>query len=143
MNEKQRNDVVLIIGVLILVAGLSSLASNLGVVPPVLVDAWARLRALTGPLSLVLVGVLVVLFATRGVSMPSLPPRGTKLYRSASDRWLSGVCGGIAAYLRVDPLVVRAVFVLLTLLTGLWSGIVTYLVLALVVIPAEPGVAHA
>jgi phage shock protein C len=35
-----------------------------------------------------------------------------RLYRSSSDRMVSGVLGGIAAYLNVDSAVVRLLFVL-------------------------------
>lgn len=30
-----------------------------------------------------------------------------KLYRSNTDRYLAGVCGGIAKYFGVDPVIVR------------------------------------
>lgn len=39
---------------------------------------------------------------------------GKRLYRSNSNAWMFGVCGGIAENLHINPLVVRAVFVLLS-----------------------------
>ena len=36
-----------------------------------------------------------------------------RLYRSRSNRWLAGVCGGIAEYFNIDPLVIRLLFLLL------------------------------
>lgn len=58
-----------------------------------------------------------------------------RLYRSRSDRWLFGVCGGIADYFSVDPILVRVLFVIFTLIFG--SGILLYLILWLI-IPQEP-----
>lgn len=57
-----------------------------------------------------------------------------QLFRSRDKRILGGVCGGIADYLDVDPLLVRALWVLVTLLGG--SGFVAYVVLWLL-IPEE------
>lgn len=50
-----------------------------------------------------------------------------RLYRSRSDALLGGVCGGIADHLGVDPTVVRVVFAVLALVTGV--GILIYLLL--------------
>lgn len=58
----------------------------------------------------------------------------SRLMRSESDRMLAGVCGGIAAYLGVDPVLVRLGFVVLLLASGV--GLPIYLVLWLVM-PAE------
>lgn len=54
----------------------------------------------------------------------------SRLMRSESDRMLAGVCGGIAAYLGVDPVLVRLGFVVLLLASGV--GLPIYLVLWLV-----------
>lgn len=39
---------------------------------------------------------------------------GERFYRSSSDAWLFGVAGGIAQRLNINPLIVRAAFVLLS-----------------------------
>ena len=52
------------------------------------------------------------------------PPR--KLYRSTRDKWLGGVCGGIAEYYNKDPLMVRLLWILLTVVSA-GVGIVGYL----------------
>ena len=62
-------------------------------------------------------------------------PASRHLYRSRRDRMVSGVCGGLAEYFGVDPIIVRLAFVLITLAGG--SGILAYFVLAIVV-PEEP-----
>ena len=63
-------------------------------------------------------------------------PRSKKLYRSRTNRWLFGVCGGIAEFFGIDPTVVRLVFVVGALL-GFGSFILIYLVMFFVV-PEEP-----
>ena len=62
-------------------------------------------------------------------------PSDRKLYRSRSDRAIAGICGGLADYLRVDPLVIRLLTLFLILFGGL--SIWIYIILWLVV-PEEP-----
>ena len=56
--------------------------------------------------------------------------------RRSHDKWLGGVCSGIADRLGVDPVIVRAVTVLLVLLGGV--GVSAYLV-AWLLLPDEGG----
>ncbi|HET7735208.1 MAG TPA: PspC domain-containing protein [Nocardioidaceae bacterium] len=58
-----------------------------------------------------------------------------RLVRSADDRWLGGVCGGLARYLGVDSNLVRLLVVVGTIL-GLGSLIVAYVV-AWILMPKE------
>jgi len=60
-----------------------------------------------------------------------------KLYRSRSDRRIAGVCGGLAAYLKIDPTLVRLLFVLGLLFVG--GTLLAYIIL-MIVIPEEPAV---
>ena len=48
---------------------------------------------------------------------------------------LFGICGGLGTYFDLDPTLVRLLFVLLTLATGI--GLIVYLVLA-IIMPQEP-----
>lgn len=59
-----------------------------------------------------------------------------KLYRSKTDKMISGVCGGLAQYFGVDTTLVRLVFALLVFF-GVGSGVLLYIILAIVV-PLEP-----
>jgi phage shock protein PspC (stress-responsive transcriptional regulator) len=59
-----------------------------------------------------------------------------RLMRSRNDRVLSGVAGGIAHYLDVDPLVIRVTFILLALFVS-GSGLLLYLIL-LFLMPKAP-----
>ena len=62
----------------------------------------------------------------------------TRLMRSETDRMIAGVCGGVAAYLGVDPVLVRLAFVILLLASGI--GLAIYVILW-VVMPT-PARAH-
>ncbi|MBR3731175.1 MAG: PspC domain-containing protein [Spirochaetales bacterium] len=56
-----------------------------------------------------------------------------KLCRSSTDKKLFGVCGGLAEYFGMDSTVMRVIWVLVTLLTGIGlSLIIVYLVMGLV-----------
>ncbi len=61
------------------------------------------------------------------------PPR--RLYRSKVNRMISGICGGLGEYLNVDPVVIRIIFILLTLFGG--GGLLLYLI-GIFVIPENP-----
>ena len=52
-----------------------------------------------------------------------------KLTRSADDRMLAGVAGGLAEYLDIDPVLIRILFVIIALLGGGFIGILIYVVL--------------
>jgi len=58
-----------------------------------------------------------------------------RLYRSRTDRKIAGICGGLAKYFDIDPVIVRLAWVLLFFLGG--SGIFLYII-AWIVIPLEP-----
>ena len=59
-----------------------------------------------------------------------------RLYRSQADRMLTGVAGGMAEYLRIDPVIVRLLWVLAVVLTS-GLGLLVYLALA-VITPSLP-----
>lgn len=56
-----------------------------------------------------------------------------RLYRSRNEKILGGVCGGLGEYFEVDPVVIRLIWVVLTLLT-MFIGIIVYLI-AWIIIP--------
>ena len=62
-------------------------------------------------------------------------PAPKRLVRSRDDRWLSGVCGGVADYTGIDANLVRLIVVLGTVL-GFCSLLVAYVV-AWILIPQE------
>lgn len=57
-----------------------------------------------------------------------------KLYRSETNRVLAGVAGGLGEYFNVDPLLLRLIFILLTVFGG--GGVLIYVILW-ILIPCE------
>ena len=60
-----------------------------------------------------------------------------RLTRSRNDRMLAGVCGGMARFLGMDPTLVRILYVMLSIMSVAFPGILFYLI-CWVVIPEEP-----
>jgi len=58
-----------------------------------------------------------------------------KLWRSATDRRIAGVCGGLAEYFDLDATLIRVVWVLLLLCGG--TGLLAYIIMW-VVVPLAP-----
>jgi phage shock protein PspC (stress-responsive transcriptional regulator) len=61
---------------------------------------------------------------------PYVAEEPRRLYRSANDKVLGGVCAGLANYLKIDPVVIRLLFVLVTITWG--AGILLYIILWIV-----------
>jgi phage shock protein C len=59
-----------------------------------------------------------------------------RLYRSRTDRFLGGVCGGIGKYLAIDPTIIRLIFLVLLFTQGF--GFLIYLILW-ILLPVEGG----
>lgn len=59
------------------------------------------------------------------------------LYRSTTDRKIAGVCGGLAEYFGIDPVIMRILFFILLLPGGL-PGFIPYVILWIIV-PQAPG----
>lgn len=60
---------------------------------------------------------------------------GKKLTRSATDRMLCGVCGGIAKYLNIDTTVIRLIWAILSI-GSIGAGVVLYFIAA-IIMPME------
>jgi phage shock protein C len=54
-----------------------------------------------------------------------------KLTKSDS-RWLAGVCGGIAEYFGIDKEIVRLAWLLLSIVTVAFPGIIMYAILSII-----------
>ena len=67
--------------------------------------------------------------------MSSEPPR-RKLTRS-KDKMIAGVCGGIAEYFQIDPTLVRVLYVLVSILSAAFPGILAYIILMFVMPPPD------
>src|SRR6185436_9607641 len=63
------------------------------------------------------------------------PKKKRRLYRDTSDKFIGGVCSGVAAYLNVDPAIVRILFAIITF-GGFGLGFLAYIILW-IVLPAK------
>ena len=59
-----------------------------------------------------------------------------KLYKSRKNKVIDGVCGGIAEYMEVDPVLVRLVTVLLLIFSG--GVIFIAYILGMIIMPNQP-----
>ena len=59
-----------------------------------------------------------------------------QLVRSKSNRMIAGVCGGLADWLGWDPTAVRILYVLISIFSAAFPGILIYIILAMVM-PSE------
>ncbi|MCH9613738.1 MAG: hypothetical protein SP1CHLAM54_07470 [Chlamydiia bacterium] len=85
---------------------------------------------------------LIILYLIGMVVMPDGPKAYIKgnykqLYRTPRDRKLSGFCGGLAEYLRIDSTIIRIAYIVLLFLTVGFPLIITYLVGSSIV-PMKP-----
>lgn len=55
-----------------------------------------------------------------------------RLYRSRKDKYLAGVCGGVADYFNIDPTIVRILVVIIAI-SSVGTAAVAYLIMAIVV----------
>lgn len=55
-----------------------------------------------------------------------------RLYKSTKDKKIEGVCGGLADYFNLDSTLVRVAFAALVLFTGVFPGVILYVVLAVI-----------
>jgi len=83
-----------------------------------------------------------------GAAQPQATPSGTgyayqapprkRLVRSSTDTKIAGVCGGLADYFDIDPMMIRLIWVLLFLCAG--TGGLAYVILWIVLPLAPTGV---
>ena len=62
--------------------------------------------------------------------------KGKKLLRSRKNKVIAGVCSGIGNYFDMDPVVIRLIWVVLTIFSGFFMGILAYII-AWIIIPEE------
>ena len=60
-----------------------------------------------------------------------------RLYRSRENKVLAGVCGGVCEYFDVDPVLIRLVYLMVTVFTGLVPGVLCYII-AIAIVPENP-----
>jgi phage shock protein PspC (stress-responsive transcriptional regulator) len=61
-----------------------------------------------------------------------MTPTKDKLHRSSTNRVIAGVCGGFAEWLGWNPTTFRVLYVIVSILSAAFPGLLVYLVLWLV-----------
>jgi phage shock protein C len=69
--------------------------------------------------------------------MSAAPPR--RLTRSSRHKMIAGVCGGLAEYFVLDVTVVRVAYVILSIISVAFPGILAYIILMVVMPPPDQG----
>jgi phage shock protein PspC (stress-responsive transcriptional regulator) len=87
---------------------------------------------------LIVIGVLIILSANKSTKKDTNPnnrgfqmPDINKIQRSKTDRIIAGVCAGIAEYFKIDPSIVRLLWVLASF-ASVGLGIIVYVILIFV-----------
>ncbi len=75
--------------------------------------------------------------ARQGIGRASLGRNIVALYRSRKSRVIAGVCGGLADWLGWDPTAVRILYVVVSILSIAFPGILAYIILW-IVMPESP-----
>jgi phage shock protein PspC (stress-responsive transcriptional regulator) len=127
--KDSRGSVGVVIGAAFIVFGGWLLLRTTGIVPSFVFDMLDRI---SGPLVLIVIGIILVVVAQRGHA----PAPGTRLYKSRTDKWVGGVLGGLGPYLGIDPVILRLATVVLAIAGQGW--IIAAYIIALLVIPEAP-----
>ncbi len=56
-----------------------------------------------------------------------------KLYKSKDNKVIWGVIGGIGEYFEVDPVILRVGYILISVFTAIFPGLIAYILIALVI----------
>ena len=60
-----------------------------------------------------------------------------KLYRSETDKMITGICGGIGEMFSIDPTFIRLALIFVGLATGILPFVIAYIV-GWIIIPINP-----
>ena len=78
-------------------------------------------------------GTGLVAYLISALVIPSRPDE--EPWRSATDKTVCGVCGGVAEYFGIDSVIVRLLLVFFCLLGG--SGVIAYIIAAIIIPEAD------
>ena len=115
----------LLVGALLLGAGIMIVLRLAGVLEYGFWGAWHIAWVVLWPLSLIGGGLLLLFVYWRETSQ-GIPG----LRRSADEKMVLGVCGGLGRYFKIDPNVVRFIFALVIVLSR-GIGLLIYMVIGL------------
>ena len=103
--------------------------------------AWVVLSIVPGAIIGGVLAYLAAWLVIPDATDPALVPRERRLTRSATDKKIAGICGGLAEYFGVDPTAIRLIWCVLSILCGaVVGGVIAYLVAWFIIprVPAPP-----
>lgn len=56
-----------------------------------------------------------------------------RLYLSNDNKKIWGICGGLGEYFNIDPTFIRILWVVLTIYSGFFPGVILYFILKLII----------
>lgn len=56
-----------------------------------------------------------------------------RLYKSDTNKVLTGVLGGVGEYYDIDPTILRLGYIIFTVLTGLFPAVIAYIIASIIV----------
>jgi phage shock protein C len=56
-----------------------------------------------------------------------------RLYRSVENRVFAGICGGLGEFFKIDPVLLRLIWVLVVIFTGFVPGVIAYILAAFII----------
>lgn len=68
--------------------------------------------------------------------------KNKRLFRSETDKVFAGICGGLGEYVEVDPVLIRLIWLLIVIFTGVVPGVLAY-IFAIFIIPKKTTAASA
>jgi phage shock protein C len=118
------------------IAGVcAGLADYLDVDVVLIRAAWVVFSIVPGAIVGGVIAYLAAWLVMPEATEPVSAPHRRRLTRSATDKTIAGVCGGLAEYFGVDATAIRLVWVIVSILFGaIIGGVIAYL-LAWLIIP--------
>ncbi|MEX2184917.1 MAG: PspC domain-containing protein [Chloroflexota bacterium] len=74
---------------------------------------------------------------TRWASLPCSRPGSSGPSRSRRHRWIAGVCGGLAEWVGWNPMLVRLLYVIVSIVSVGFPGTIAYIVLWMIMPESE------
>lgn len=56
-----------------------------------------------------------------------------RLFRSKTNKVISGILGGLGDYLNMDPVILRLIWLLVVVFTGFFPGLIVYIIASIIV----------
>ena len=69
--------------------------------------------------------------------MSSVPPPPRRRLTRSRKKMIAGVCGGLAEYFDMDPTLMRVLYILVSIVSAAFPGVLAYIILMFVMPPPD------